>query len=136
MLQFFIYDTATGRVLGVGTYDERGDGAAARGVAVGTINPDVEYAPGGVKTARPVFNLLTLLLDKTTLVANGVDMATISGIPNGTVVEVFKDQDVFPRGVATVTDGSLQLRVDAAGVYRIVLENFPTQSYAFQVVAT
>ena len=135
MINFYLYDSDSGRVLGTGTYDERGDGATNRAVKAGTINPDTEYAPGGVKTARPTFNLTTLLLDKQNIVANGVDQATISGVPAGTVVKVFKDEDKFPRGAATVNDGSVSLRVDTAGAYRIVLENFPTQVTSFTVLA-
>lgn len=136
MINFYIYDAATGRVLGVGAYDERGDGAASRTLVVGTINADTEYAPGGVKAPRPTFDLLTLALDKETILANGVDTATLSGVPVGTLAKVFKDQDTFPRAVTTVNDGALLLRVDTAGVYRIVLSNFPAQEHAFTVIAT
>lgn len=136
MINFYVYDSDTGRVLGTGSYDERGDGAANRALKIGVINADLEYAPGGVKTPRPTFNPLTLLLDKTAILANGVDAATISGVPAGTTVKVFKDSDAFPRGVAVVNDGTLVLRVDTAGVYRLVLENFPTQVTSFTVTAT
>jgi len=135
MINLYIYDTGSGRVLGVGTYDERGDGAAARAIAVGSIVPALEYAPAGVKTARPTFNLATLLLDKPNIVANAVDSATVSGVPNGTTAKIYKDQEIFPRSVAVITDGSVVLRAEVAGVYRIVLENFPTQDTTFTVTA-
>lgn len=136
MIQFYVYDTATGRVLGTGSYDERGDGAAARAIVAGVINSATEYAPGGVKTARPTFNLVTLLLDKTAILADATDTATLTGVPVGTLIKVFKDAEAFPRSVVTVNDGTLLLRVDAAGVYRLQLSNFPTQDYAFTVAAT
>lgn len=136
MIHLFIHDTTTGRVLGTGSYDERGDGAAGRAIRAGQINPLTQYAPGGVITARPTFNLELLTIDKTGILANAVDSATVSGIPADTVVKVFKDQDAVPRGVATVNDGTLVLRVDTVGVYTIELENFPIQATRFQVSAT
>lgn len=135
MLNFYLYETSTGRVLAVGAYDERGDGAAARSIGSGTINPATQYAPAGVVTARPAFNLATLLLDKQNIVANAVDTATVSGIPAGTIAKIYKDQDEFPRAIVTIADGTLLLRVDTAGVYLIVLSNFPTQQHTFKVVA-
>ena len=136
MINFYYYDTATGRVLATGSYNEIGDGAAARALASGIIDPVREYAPGGVRTARPTFNLATLLLDKSTILANGVDSATFTGVPAGTVAKVFKDQDTLPRGVTTVNDGTLVLRVDTAGVYHVLFMNFPTQDATFKVTAT
>ncbi len=136
MINFYLYETSSGRVLALGSYDERGDGAAARTVAGGVINPLTQYVPAGVVTARPTFNLATLLLDKQAILANAVDTATISGIPNGSIVKVYKDQDAFPRAILTIADGTLQLRVDTAGAYQIVISNFPTQQHTFNVVAT
>lgn len=134
MLQFYIYNSATGQVLARAFYDEIGDGAAARAVGTGIINPSTEYAPAGVKTARPVF--VNLALDKLVIAADGIDGATITNVPASTVVKVFKDQDKFPRGVVTVNDGSFVLKVDTAGTYRLVLSNFPTQDATFTVQAT
>lgn len=136
MLTFYLYETSTGRVLALGAYDERADGAAARSVGVGVINPATQYAPAGVVTARPTFNFATLLLDKAAILANAVDAATVSGIPAGTVARIFKDQDQYPRAAGVINDGTLQLRVDTAGRYLIVLANFPTQEHTFSVVAT
>lgn len=135
MLSLYLYDTATGRVLAVASYDERGDGASARAVIVGGINQATEYAPAGVKTARPTF-AANVTIDKTAILANATDTATISNVPVGSVAKVYKDQDALPRGVATISDGNFGLRVDTAGVYQIVLSNFPTQDKTFTVVAT
>lgn len=134
MLQLYLYDTSNGRVLAKGSYDERGDGAAARALVLGAIDASTEYAPAGVKTARPVFS--GLALDKAIIVANAVDGATLSGIPNGAVARIYKDGESTPRAAATVSDGSLLLKADTAGVYRIVLSNFPTQDASFTVTAT
>lgn len=135
MINFYYYDTATGRILATGAYEERGDGAAARALAVGTISPSTQYAPGGVKTTRPVFSP-ALAIDKATITADMVDGATVSNIPAGSVVKVFKDGDAVPRAAVTVNDGSLVLQSDSAGTYQIVITNFPTQEVSFTVVAT
>lgn len=134
MIPFYIYDTGNGRILALGSYDERGDGAAARAVAAGTINPTTEYAPGGVKTARPTVTSITL--NKTTIVGNGVDTCTFSGIPTGAQVAIYKDQDFLPRAVGVITDGTLVLTVDAVGSYAIVFSGFPVQEVRFTVTAT
>lgn len=136
MINFYVYDTANGRVLGVGSYDETGDGAAGRALGLGVINPATEYAPGGVKTARPTFNLSTLLLDKSTIIANATDAATISGIPVGTLAQVFKDPQTRPRAAGVISDGNIVLRVDTPGTYRVKLSGFPTQDHTFVVNAT
>lgn len=135
MINFYYYDTATGRVLATGGYEERGDGAAARALGSGVISPASEYAPGGVKTARPVF-APALAIDKVTITANAIDGATITNIPAGTTVKVFKDGDSVPRAAVLVNDGSLLLQADSAGSYQIVLSKFPTQDATFTVTAT
>ena len=134
MIQFYIYDTANGRVLARGGYDESGDGAATRSIGMGPIDPSIQYVPAGVKTTRPLFTNLSL--DKTSILADTVDGATITNVPAGTVVKVFKDAEKFPRGVVTVADGTFVLKVDTAGVYRITLINFPNQDATFTVNAT
>jgi hypothetical protein len=136
MLSVYVYNTANGQVLGRGSYQEAGDGASARAVAFGNINPTTQYAPGGVITARPTFNLATLVINKLAILADSTDSATISGVPNNTLVRVFKDQDASPRAAGVVTDGTAVLRVDTPGTYQVVLSNFPTQEYTFTVVAT
>lgn len=135
MINFYYYDTATGRVLATGSYDDRGDGAAARAIAAGPINPATEYAPAGVKTARPLF-APALVIDKLAIVADAVDGATITNIPVGATAKVFKDGDALPRAAIVVSDGSLVLRTDSAGSLLIVLSNFPTQEQTFTVHAT
>lgn len=134
MLNLYFYDTATGRVLGTGSYNEVGDGATARALVVGLIDPATEYAPGGVKTARPTFS--TVVADKLSFLANGVDGVTFTGVPANTVAKIFKDQELLPRGITTVNDGTLVLRAEAAGVYRVLFMNFPTQDMTIQVSAT
>lgn len=135
MINFYYYDTATGRVLATGGYEERGDGAAARALGSGVIVPATEYAPGGVKTARPVF-APALAIDKLTILANAVDGATITNIPAGTTAKIYKDGDSLPRAAILINDGTLLLQADSAGSYQIVFSKFPTQDTTFTVSAT
>jgi len=135
MINFYYYDTATGRVLAIGSYEERGDGAAARALGSGVISPASEYAPGGVKTARPVF-APALAINKLSITADAVDGATITNIPAGTVAKIYKDGDALPRAAIVVNDGSLLLQADSAGSYQLVFSNFPRQETTFTVQAT
>lgn len=134
MINFYYYDTATGRVLAIGGYEERGDGAPARALGSGVISPASEYAPGGVKTARPEFSP-ALAIDKLSITADAVDGATVTNIPAGTTAKVFKDGDSVPRAAILVNDGTLLLQADSAGSYQIVFSKFPTQDTTFTVVA-
>jgi len=135
MINFYYYDTGTGRVLATGSYEERGDGAAARALGSGVILPATEYAPGGVKTARPLF-APALAIDKLSILANVIDGATVINIPAGTVAKIYKDGDSLPRAAIVINDGSLLLQADSAGSYQVVFSNFPKQETTFTVTAT
>lgn len=135
MLPLYIYETSTGRVLAAGTYDERGDAAAsARVLAFGAIDPATEYAPAGVKTARP--RVTTMLINKQSVLANGADSVSITVIPVGSKVSVFKDAEDFARAIVTVNDGTLVATFEAAGNYRILVRLFPNVDVTFLVSAT
>lgn len=133
MLQLYVYETSTGRVLAQGFYDERGDGATARSIGLGSISPATEYVPAGVKTARPV---VAMAINKNTVIANGVDSVTITLIPVGSRVSIFKDQDQLARAVVTVSDGTLVATFDTTGVYTLVIALFPNVEVSFTVTAT
>jgi len=135
MFNFYLYESTTGRVLATAAYDERGDGAAAgtRVIATGTIAALTEYAPGGVKTARPV---VAMAINKGTVIANGVDSVTITLIPVGAKVSIFKDQDQLARAIVTVNDGTLTATFDSPGLYTLFVASFPNVEVSFTVSAT
>lgn len=140
MIPFYLYESTTGRVLAIATYDERGDGAAAgtRQLAAGAIEPLTEYAPSGVKTPRPRVTLAIspLVAGETIVVGNSVDTATITLIPAGSLALVYKGNENFATAAIVVNDGTLTLTFDAAGTYRILIRKFPNVDNSFQVKAT
>jgi len=73
-------------------------------------------------------NLSTL--DKTTVAADGTDLATISGIPAGSVVRITGQPE------QTITDGVLELTFDTPGTYKIRIQSFPEKDTEFTIVAT
>lgn len=135
MFNFYLYESTTGRVLATAIYNNEGDGAAAgtRIIAVGEIKPSTEYAPGGVKTQRPV---VAMAINKSTVVANGVDSVTITLIPVGAKVSIFKDQDALARAIVTVNDGTLIATFDTPGLYTLFITLFPNVDVLFTVTAT
>lgn len=114
MKHFASYDPATGKMYQYGTCSD-GD----LGIQPGTViecGPEVRdsthYVLSGVVTAR---GTLTATLDKATIVADGVDTATLSPLPNPCEVSV-------NGSPVTVTDGSLEVTAALVGTYRIVID--------------
>lgn len=69
------------------------------------------------------------ILNKTTIIANGSDYASISGLPNPSYVTVTvpEDQGIPEQPVQTVTDGEFRMTTTVPGQYSIRVS---TQSYA------
>ena len=91
----------------------------------GTANDVTQYIVSGVVTNKPA---LGSTIDKTTIIGNGVDAATISGLPNPTAVSVVGGGATTQ---ATVIDGTLALTLNLAGNYKVTLRavNKLTQEY-------
>jgi hypothetical protein len=98
----------------------------------GAYNGNTTYiatTSGGTPTptARPAMGIT---LDKTTIIANGTDTATFSGVPSGASV-------VIDGGAAeTITDGTLELSTATAGTYTFAFTNFPMLPMNFEIIAT
>lgn len=71
------------------------------------------YMIDGVRVAKPE---MVVTLDTDTIPADGVTLATVSGIPAGTTATVYGQSKV-------VNDGSLALTFDLAGDYEVVLSH-------------
>jgi hypothetical protein len=92
------------------------------------VNEDIHY---GVKvgdqwsiTVRPELGELS----KTTIDADGVDEAVITGLPKPCTVTI--------DGEATeVTDGELAFTADTPGQYELVIDQFPYQRWTRTVTA-
>ena len=83
---------------------------------------DNDYQAVMPKPANPA------IIDKATINPDGVDTATISGIPTNCVVTVGGTD-------YTVTDGVFEFSTNSPGVYTIVLRLFPYLQKSFEVTA-
>lgn len=72
---------------------------------------------------------MSVIVDKTTIVADGIDMATIIEIPNPSTVTV-GEQSVI------VGDGVLELTFDAPDDYLVRIESWPYLDYEVTIHAT
>jgi len=137
MIQYTVYDTATGAVLRTGTAMTE---ASARlqgskpGTSVTIVGSDADTEiinPGtGVavpKTAMKVGSTLTAV-NKTTLTANGTDMIRITSIPGGAsyMITIPPDLGLVQPPDGAVTDGVLELTTTVPGAYSVILrfQNF------------
>jgi hypothetical protein len=138
MNAYTIYETATGKVRGFLQADvapsadwfEPGVSAIE---SVGEFGDDgsAQYLPGGVLTARPA---TACTLDKSTIAANGLDTATLSGIPSGAAVSV---TDQNGTTTYTVNDGALEITADEPGTITItVTPAFPYKPLTVTVTAS
>lgn len=71
------------------------------------------------------------VLDKTSIIADGVDAATLSGLPNPSTVTLLNDYTE-----TIVTDGTLVFTADVPGKYRLKVDAFPYLDTEFTIDAT
>jgi hypothetical protein len=87
--------------------------------AIETTADEIEmlthYAVNGSHSPRPI---MPCTLDKDTILANGIDAAILSNLPNPSIVTVGSQ-------VVEVTDGTLTITVNYAKDYPIKVEAFP-----------
>lgn len=80
------------------------------------VKPDTHYVSNGqIVTKAPL-----PAIDKTTVIANGSDVATVSGLPNPTKFAIPQILDF-----GEVTDGVLELTFDTPGQYKVFLDAGP-----------
>lgn len=132
MKKFIVYRTATGEILRTGSAPD--DMIAIQAIAgetviEGTANDITQYIAAGVVTNKPPMGCT---IDKTTMIANGVEVATISGVPNPTTARVSGPAS----STATVTDGTLQLTFDLPGTYKVALTSLNKLPQEFTINAT
>lgn len=132
MKNFIIHD-ALGQILRTGSCPDSmvADQLQPGETAIeGTANDATQYISGGIVTNKPAIGCT---IDKTTMLANGVEVATISGLPNPTQARIVgggSNQQV------TVTDGALELTFDLTGVYKVTLTaiNKLPQEYSINAI--
>lgn len=124
--------TDTGRVVRAATATGSDHAAAMLNVGESWIQipdrvmPDDYFVDRGVLSVRTP---LTVVWDKTSIIANGVDTAVLSGLPNPTTV-------VVSRNKFTVTDGSFELSAEDVGDYRVFVDSFRHVPEEFTISAT
>jgi len=123
MKWFALYDPSTGEVITTGSApDNMVDLQSAPGLNryVGQVDPVHQYIDV-TDPANPVVadkQPLPYTVDKTTVVADGVDIVTISGLPDSAEVEV-------SGAVATPTAGVVELTFASPGDYTVQMRAFP-----------
>jgi hypothetical protein len=95
---------------------------------------DTQYISSGSPTTRPT---LSLTWNKTTITADGSDSATVaSGIPNPTNYRIIVPAGIQSISDGTITTGTLTFTADLSGIYTIILDSFPYQTYKQNITAT
>jgi len=131
MSNIVVFDSMSGEILRTGhvhTYMAAMQAQVGETVIEGTANDATQYILAGVVTDKPQ---LALTPDKTTVIADGVDVSTTLSVPNPTnVVITGPANDSFQ-----VTDGSLELTFDTAGTYTVTLSAFPYLDQTIEITA-
>lgn len=122
-LNYAVYDLTTGAILRVGVCANRADTIIVcysptlnEGFYTGYVSPQAEYLPDGVLTA---LNEFVITASKTTLLSNGVDSITFSGIPVGSVCSVSVPSYATAPAETVINDGVLVFKTYAAGDYTL-----------------
>lgn len=144
---FTVFDTASGEILRTGNamtvaQAQLQAGPGEKVITVGTdpltqviSNPGSDY-PGIIN--KPGSGNLNISVDKTAMLANGVDKVTFSGIPTGAVAKfgVPADQGVIPVADTTINDGTLVVTTKIPGDYTVLISVFPAQDYQVTIHAS
>jgi len=122
-INYAVYDLTTGAILRMGLC---ANNAAAinhsytpslnEGFYTGQVSPQSNYLPDGVLAA---LNAYVITANKTTLLSNGVDSITFSGIPAGSVCRIVVPSYAITPAKVVVNDGTLIFKTYAAGNYTI-----------------
>lgn len=111
IVPYTVYD-ANGTILRTGTAPESMVSLQAldgEQVIAEMANQLTDFIQNGTVTAKPA---IAARIDKTTLQSGGVDVATISGLPQPCTVHIESSSN-------TVTDGVAQISVNAPGDYSV-----------------
>ena len=140
MNRFIAYETATGKILGSFSGEEINadehmnnfpNGSSKLDVTGVATPPDLRKAYVDLSGAEPrVLPMigLPLAVSKETVIADGVDSTTISGVPEG--LEILVDGTSY-----TVTDGSLELSFSVPDTYLLTANQWPWLPWKKEIVA-
>lgn len=128
------FDRDSGQITGYYSVDGALADLQARGISgiiPGQFDPDTEMTvevDGQWQAAPRPVNPTTI--DKTTVIADGEDTATLSNVPTGTLVSVLETEQRV-----RVKDGELLFGVDTPGTYTLECKCFPYLDVVFTVEA-
>ena len=125
MVDWTVYDTATGAVIRIGAAapDDALLQASGNGEAVilERVDAGTQYLPGGIVTPRPI-----LAFDRLTITADGEDRATLL-LPGRFVALI--------DGVPHELEDALEIASDMPATYRVEIAHFPYREFATEIVA-
>lgn len=127
-----LYENTTGKITGnyIGSAPSLQTTGGLLSVAQDiSADTDLEYVLNGVCTDRPINSIF---LDKTVVVADGIDIITFTNIPTSSTLRLIGtgvDTTVGVSGTETIT-------FDTPGDYSIHIVCFPETEYFVDVVAT
>lgn len=130
MVSFIKYHTQSGRIrqaMDIGPdeavlYEETGWSVMAVDTAPAL---STDYVLAGIVTPRPVLPGF----DKTSILADGTDTATLSGLPDPCIVHV-------NGATHSITGGTLELDADYPGIYQVEIREFPYRDFIQEITAT
>lgn len=145
-----IYEIATGEIKSSGGIDfyEGAEaaqmaaavapwGAETYAVAVGTGTPEGHYV--AVLDGVPVVaerSPLIVEVDKTTLVADGIDSITLTGLPDPCDIIIDDPDPLVETSIETVTGGGFVFVADDAGIYIVEVRRWPFLPFKIEFTAT
>jgi hypothetical protein len=143
MYQFVVYESATGRIKRWGTCSLRDDvnlqvpddddKHEVIGHEIAMLSDQTYYVdPSANVIPRPPAS--GYAIDKTLITADGVDAATISGLPNPTRVHILNTDDSRASG-GEATSGSFTFSTAVAGTYQITVDGMPYAPLMYSVIA-
>ena len=136
MNAFTKYNTLTGEIICSQTtpeafpLDELGPQEA---YIIGWYEWQDYYVEDGIMTSRPAN---TASADKSTIVANGVEKLTITGIPDASHIAIVGPGVNETLEETHIAGESLEITVDTPGDYTVHVNSFPAKLASIPFVAT
>lgn len=128
---FIVYDPATGKIYSHGYCPPDQVAIQAQPphevivVEDGDTDFDLHYVVEGERAARPAF---PVDFDKTEILADDTDVATMSGLPQPCVVKVDGEEYI-------VSDGVLEISSPMPATYVVEIDHWPYLPYRTEIVA-
>jgi len=128
MSDFIVYKDDTGEILRTGVCPENMIAAQAESnetAIEGKANDELQY----IDTNNVTDKLdSTAVINKTNMLADGIDTTVISNIPIGTMLNIENNEYL-------ITDGVFEFTVDLPGNYTVTLTIIPYLPIVFEVIA-